>query len=243
MRVLPQEISIFVEKEFCYLIKKSCILKKRDIKTFSFYLESIPINDIDGNVYKTVKIGNQWWMAENLIVTHYGNGDPIPNVIDDNKWSDIGAYCVYDNYNVNIKKYGNLYNWYALNDKRKIAPKGWHIPTDVEWKQLEMYIGMSQSEVDNEYRHGGYDGDELKSTTGWYSNGNGTDDYGFAALPAGYRGTNGGYTGIGGRTLFWSATECNSTNAWSRTLRDSDSGIYRNNDCKAYGYSVRCVRD
>lgn len=90
------------------------------------------ISDIDGNTYDIIKIGNQWWMAENLKVTHYQNGDPIPNVISSSDWVNLktGAYCIYDNNFANVATYGRLYNWYAVVDKRNIAPKGWHVPTD-----------------------------------------------------------------------------------------------------------------
>jgi len=98
------------------------------------------VTDIDGNVYQTIKIGDQWWMAENLKVTHYRNSDPIPHVTDGGTWSYLftGAYCEYDNNPANVAIYGRLYNWYAVGDSRNIAPEGWHVPSDDEWKQLEM---------------------------------------------------------------------------------------------------------
>ena len=92
------------------------------------------MTDQDGNVYETVKIGNQWWMAENLKVTQYRNGDAIPNVTDADQWSSLtaGAYCGYENNLGNVSTYGCLYNWYAVNDSRNIAPSGWQVPTDAE---------------------------------------------------------------------------------------------------------------
>lgn len=109
------------------------------------------VTDIDGNVYQTVKIGNQWWMAENLKVSHYQNSDAIPNVTNNSDWGNLstGAYCAYNNDNVNISTYGLLYNWYAVADSRELAPTGWHVPTDEEWKQLEMSLGMSDSEAND----------------------------------------------------------------------------------------------
>ncbi|MEJ2629601.1 MAG: fibrobacter succinogenes major paralogous domain-containing protein, partial [bacterium] len=106
------------------------------------------VTDIDGNTYQTVKIGDQWWMAENLKVTHYRNNDEIPNVTYWGDWHDLstGAYCDYNNNEGNVSTCGHLYNWYAVNDSRNIAPEGWHVPTDEEWKELEMYLGMSRSE-------------------------------------------------------------------------------------------------
>jgi uncharacterized protein (TIGR02145 family) len=102
-------------------------------------IETSTLTDIDSNVYKTVKIGNQWWMAENLKVTHYNDGTPIPNVTD--KWGDLstGSYCAYNNNDSNIEIYGLLYNWYAVDDD-SIAPAGWHVPTNAEWTELENYL-------------------------------------------------------------------------------------------------------
>ncbi|MBT5269507.1 MAG: hypothetical protein HOL70_08685, partial [Candidatus Marinimicrobia bacterium] len=110
------------------------------------------VTDIDGNVYETVKIGDQIWMAENLKVTHYRDGSAITQVTDNTAWSNLSteAYCIYDNNASNeVDTYGALYNWYAVSDGRNIAPEGWHVPTDAEWKELEMYLGMSQPDVDD----------------------------------------------------------------------------------------------
>jgi uncharacterized protein (TIGR02145 family) len=122
------------------------------------------VTDIDGNVYQTVTIGAQVWMAENLKVTHYRNGDPIPNVTDTAAWEGLstGAYCEYDNDINNVATYGRLYNWYAVDDSRGLAPEGWHVPSDDEWKQLEMYLGMSQSEADDYGWRGTDEGGEVK---------------------------------------------------------------------------------
>jgi len=101
------------------------------------------VTDIDGNVYTTIKISSQWWMAENLKVTHYRNGDSIPNVIDSSAWMGLntGAYCNYDNDTSHVAVYGRLYNWYTVNNNRNIAPTGWHLPTDAEWQTLIDYLG------------------------------------------------------------------------------------------------------
>ena len=110
------------------------------------------VTDTDGNVYKTVKIGNQLWMAESLKVSHYRNGDTIPHVTDGSTWVTLttDGYCDYDNNETLVATYGRLYNWYAVIDPRGLAPSGWHVPTDAEWKELEMYLGMSQSDADAE---------------------------------------------------------------------------------------------
>lgn len=203
------------------------------------------MTDQDGNVYKTVKIGNQWWMAENLKVTHYRNGDPIPNVTVRSEWENLstGARCAHDNNDNNIATYGLLYNWYAVDDSRNIAPAGWHVPTDEEWKELEMHLGMSQSDADGTGWRGTDEGSKLKATSGWYNNGNGTNISGFTALPGGYRNYYGTFYRIGKYGYWWSATARYSNSAWHRYLGYDSSVVDRSSGGKKYGYSVRLVRD
>lgn len=181
--------------------------------------DSITVTDIDGNVYKTVKIGNQVWMAENLRVTRYRNGKAIPNVTTKSKWKKLkkGAYCSYKNNDSNIGTYGLLYNWYAVNDSRNLAPAGWHVPTDEEWKQLEMYLGMSQTETNDTGWRGTDEGGKLKEigTTHWKSPNTGaTNLSGFTAVPGGCRTYDGTFYSIGTSAYFWSATEIDSYSAW-----------------------------
>ena len=205
--------------------------------------------DIDGNVYLAVKIGNQWWMAGDLKVTHYRNGNAIPNVMDDSIWSGLssGAYCAYDNNDANIDTYGLLYNWYAVDDSRNIAPAGWHVASDEEWKELEMYLGMSQSEVDNTGWRGTDEGGKLKEagTNHWNSpNTEATNESGFTSLPGGFRyDHNGSFNDIGNYGFWWSAAEYSSTYAWYRILHYNDSDVYRYFNDKLFGFSVRFVRD
>ena len=206
------------------------------------------VTDIDGNVYQTVLIGDQCWMAENLKVTHYRNGDPIPNVTDDYEWSllSTGAYCEYDNNPANVATYGRLYNWYAVDDSRNIAPEGWHVPTDAETKQLEMYLGMSQAEADATSWRGTDEGGKLKEagTTHWSPPNTGaTNESGFTALPGGYRNLSGYFNHMGLIAYFWSSTEYFSTNAWYRDLHYYNSQVGRYDFNKHYGFSIRCVRD
>ncbi|HPM99449.1 MAG TPA: FISUMP domain-containing protein [bacterium] len=194
--------------------------------------------DIDGNIYKTVQIGNQIWMAENLKVTHYRNGDPIPNITSSDVWSKLenGAYCCYDNQLANAKTYGLLYNWYAVNDNRRLAPKGWHVPSDKEWQQLGDFLG-------GEY----YGGGKLKEkgTSHWRSpNMGATDELGFRALPGGYRYyRDGSFDNLGTTARFWSSSESYSDHAWYRDLLYTNSDIRRYYYNWQYGFSVRCVRD
>ena len=221
------------------------------------------VTDIDGNVYKTVKIGDQWWMAENLRVTHYrdgskyqsatpgsgvwtagspgaphsASGDGIPNVTDDAAWAALstGAYCDYDNNESNAAVYGRLYNWYAVADSREIAPIGWHVPSDAECQTLVDLLG-------GELVAGG--GLKEAGTAHWLSPNTGaTDQVGFTALPAEYRLIQGTFRGMGENALFWSCTEDDASFAWYRPLYNSSARINRFSDSKQIGMSVRCVRD
>ena len=212
------------------------------------------LKDIDGNVYEIVKIGNQVWMAENLKVTHYRNGDPIPNITTNSEWTNLitGAYCDYANDADNVPVYGRLYNWYAVSDSRGLAPEGCHVPTDEEWKQLEMHLGMSRSEADDKFLRGRDEGGKLKATGTieggdglWFSPNTGaTNESGFSALPGGDRyGDYGPFFSMGYLARFWSSTELNSYAAWYRRLSNQNSQIYRGNYLKKDGFSVRCVRD
>jgi len=207
------------------------------------------VTDIDGNVYQTVTIGTQVWMAENLKVTHYRNGDPIPNVTDAGTWSGLttGAYCEQDNNPANVATYGRLYNWYAVTDSRNIAPTGWHVPTDEEIKQLEIYLGMSQTEADAAMRWRGTDeGGKLKETgtTHWSSPNTGaTNESGFTALPGGYRRNSGTFRGEGNIADFWCSMEYNESNAWRHSLQYNTAQVFRGFYAKEGGLSIRCVKD
>lgn len=217
--------------------------------SFTTLEESIStVTDIDGNEYQIVTIGTQVWMAENLKVTHYRNGQAIPNVTGNATWEFLstGAYCNYNNEEGNVAAYGRLYNWYAVGDSRSIAPEGWHVPTDEEWKQMEMYLGMSQFEAGQEGWRGTNEGGKLKEvgTTHWNSPNTGaTNQSGFSALPGGSRSSNGNFGYLGSFASFWSSTEYIGSTAWYRYLNYNLSTIDRGFNHKYYGWSVRCVRD
>ena len=213
-----------------------------------------PITDIDGNVYQTINIGNQLWMSENLKATHYRNGDAISHVTDDTQWgnnSNIGKYCSYENNDTYVSTYGRMYNWYAANDSRGLAPEGWHLPTDEEWKELEMYLGMSQADVDDSSWRGTNEGIELKATSGWNNyfdgtSGNGTNESGFSALPGGRRIATGDFGELGNYAYFFTATEApdidGSSTAWNRGI-SSGKRITRDYGYKDLGMSVRCLKN
>ncbi len=213
-------------------------------------LDSWVIKDIDGNVYRTVKIGDQWWLAENLKVTRYRNGKAIPYVKDDIEWGNLstGAYCSYDNDSSNVATYGHLYNCYAVDDSRNIALAGWHVPTDEEWKELEMYLGISQSEVEDTSWRGTNEGRKLAGNRSLWDSGDLENNEafgksGFSALPGGCRDYDGGFGSLGGAASFWSSTQFSSNYAWTRDLNYRDSGVLRYGSSKHYGFSVRLIRD
>ena len=209
--------------------------------------------DTDGNAYPIIMIGNQDWFAQNIKTTHYRNGDPIPLITDNTEWTNTTtpACCIYNNNEDNAAIYGNLYNWYAIDDKRNIAPRGWYVPKDEDFLILERYLGMSTEQSNKSGWRGQDEGGKLKSkgtrekgTGKWFEPNTGaTNESGFTALPAGYRNC---YTGEfyqqGLYSYFWSATEVNSESAWYRYLFYSRSDIYRYDLHKNQGLSVRLVR-
>lgn len=207
------------------------------------------LKDIEGNVYKTVKIGNQWWMAENLKVKHYKNRRAIPKVTSDREWdflwrNEKGAYCNYNNYPYNNATYGRLYNWYAVSNSNGLAPEGWHIPTDEEWKQLEIQLGMSHSDADKTDWRGMYEGSKLKDfgKKYWKFPNLANNASGFSALPCGFRSNT--FHGIGIFAIFWSVSDAGSkSHAWIRILSNINSNIKREFYRKEMGFSVRCVKD
>jgi uncharacterized protein (TIGR02145 family) len=205
------------------------------------------VADYDGNVYQTVLIGDQCWMMENLKVTHYRNGDPIEHVTDNSIWEGLssGAYCAYDNDQNNVVTYGRLYNWYAVDDSRNIAPEGWHVPTDDEWKQLEIYLGMSQAQADGTSLRGTDEGGKLKDTTVHWASPNvgATNESGFSGLPGGYRPKSGQFFVMGNTAFFWTSAEHDDSSTWYRTLPHLYSQVSRSILDKRSGCSVRCVRD
>ena len=212
------------------------------------------VTDIDGNIYEIIKIGNQVWMAENLKVTHYRNGDPIPNLKSGWNWKRTkkGAFCYYDNSDKNGKIFGALYNWYAVEDSRNIAPDGWHIPTDGEWNQLEIHLGMSQAEADEVQFRGTNEGSKLAGNASlWLFDGALKDETefgtsGFTALPGGSRlYESGDFGGMGEISTFWTSTYFDHVweSAHYRLIFYADTRSRGEANQMGMGLSVRCVKD
>lgn len=209
------------------------------------------MTDIDGNTYKTVKIGNQWWMAENLKVTKYRNGFSIPEISDSADWanSQVGGYCIYDNGNGNIPAPGYLYNFQTIQNTANIAPEGWRVPTDDDWKTLEIQLGLSGSEADQYGWRGSDIADKLKSNSNddWASFGTifSTNESGFTALAGSCRLENNyfGDPGIKYTGFWWTSTEHSTEEAFYRYLDYKTSSIFRSHVSKNYGFSIRCVKE
>jgi uncharacterized protein (TIGR02145 family) len=189
----------------------------------------------NGYTYQTVYIDGREWFAENLRTTKYNNGSTIPSVTDNSQWAGLStpAYCWYNNDQTTYgNTYGALYNWYAVNTGN-LCPNGWHVPTDEEWTALTDYVGGASIA-----------GTKLKTTSGWNSDGNGTDYFGFSALPGGARSLyDGGFSGLGSNGYWWSITESDAASTWGRRMGYDGEGVSRYYGSKRSGFSVRCVRD
>ena len=256
--------SVFAQNDTMYIMKSGAIVGQYNVNTeidsVIFYKPTLEgnitygsITDIDGNTYKTVTIGTQTWMAENLKVTKYNDGIAIPNVSDATAWAALttGAYCDYDNSTANGTKYGHLYNWYTVNTG-KLAPAGWHVPTDAEWTSLQNYL------IANGYNYDATTTDNkiakaLAAKTDWNTStttgaiGNDltlNNSTGFSALPGGYRDYTGSFLDLGSGGIWWSATESSTVNARYRSLNYGKAYLFSSRyGVKQGGFSVRCVRD
>jgi uncharacterized protein (TIGR02145 family) len=214
------------------------------------------VTDADGNVYQTMRIGNQVWMAENLRVTKYNDGSPILLDTSTVTWNAITPkYCFYKNTtnSDSIKKYGALYNWYVVSpaNPKKIAPTGWHVPTDAEWDTLQNYLVAKGYNWD-ETITGNKIAKSLAAKTDWVtSTGTGTigcdltknNSSGFSALPGGGRRSSGGFWNQSGGGGWWSATESGAAGAYHRSLNFDGGSLNRNNNNKGCGPGVRLCRN
>lgn len=196
------------------------------------------VSDIDGNVYRAVIIGAQIWMAENLKVTHYRDGSPIPDAQGDEEWAHLqeGAYCLFPKDPSDYKAtYGCLYNFYAVDDRRGLAPEGWHVPTASEWRELAKNLGGDT-----------IGGSKMKDTLSnlWKIVPPGSSNAsGFSALPAGGRGRRGEFGEVGNYATWWSSTSYDSMNAWHWGLHPDKNSLRYNPGHKASGFSVHCVKN
>jgi uncharacterized protein (TIGR02145 family) len=205
------------------------------------------MTDQEGNVYKTIVIGTQEWMAENLNTSIYRNGDAIPTNLDNAAWvnTTIGAWAYFNNGSSYACPYGKLYNWFTCLDARQLCPVGWHVPTDSEWTVLTNYLGGDSVAGGNMKTMG-----TIEAATGlWYSpNVEAINSSGFSGAPGGYRSNGGEYYYLGSSGFWWSSSELATSEfatyaAWSRYLDFSFGFADRSANYKQDGFSVRCLRD
>jgi len=216
-------------------MKNKSLLMTIAIFLFAMNLIAQPIKKSNNNNIKTVTIGTQTWMAENLNVSTFRNGDAIPEVKTDAEWAQAfkeekPAWCYYDNDPANGAKYGKLYNGYAVIDPRGLAPAGFHIPSEVEWIKLASYLDGTNHAAK-----------KMKSTSGWMKDGNGTNESGFCALPGGYRLPNFMYAGS--NAYWWSSSLfVTGTPGWGFFMKYNYDRLNK----MLYdeeGLSVRCIKD
>jgi uncharacterized protein (TIGR02145 family) len=208
------------------------------------------VSDASGNVYKTVKIGSQVWMAENLKTTVFNDKGVIPNVTSPDTWVGLisPGYCFYDNVPSYKDSVGIIYNWFAANSG-KLCPVGWHVPRDSDFVVLELTLGMSPEQTRMYGWHGTDQGAQLKSVTGWENgHGNATNSSHFTALPGGYRHhTDGIFSGLGIVTMFWTSSDDSYNGkplvAWYLRLDDDEKKIYKGTTNKQAGHYIRCIKD
>lgn len=216
-----------LELDFCGTLEESPFLNPT--------LTYGQVTDIDGNVYATIQIGTQTWMAQNLKTTRYKDGTEIPNVTEGSQWiTGAAAWCYYENNAANDTIYGKLYNWAAVNTG-KLCPNGWHIPTDAEWTILSTFLGGDVSA-----------GGKLKSTLGWESPNTGaTNESGFSALPGGRRLSNEITSSFDSKffTGYWWSSSINGSFSWHRNITNSSSNSNRMSGLRQTGMSCRCIKD
>lgn len=263
------------QNDSIYFWKNNVMIHKQSIKTAD--LDSItfkrPVNpnginiagpnvtDIDGNTYQSVSNCGLTFTKQNLNVSKYTDGTPIPQVTDPIQWSNLttGAWCYYNNDPANGSVYGKLYNWYAVAGiydaasaanpglRKKLAPTGWHIPTDGEWSNL---INCLDPNANGGAIIPNLAGGKMKATgtlqdgTGlWQAPNTATNESGFTGLPAGYRGNDGPFFNLAIYAICWSSSELSTTSAWYRSLYFNNGGAYSGGNTKNYGHSLRCVKD
>lgn len=204
------------------------------------------VADADGNLYNTVEIGTQVWMVENLKTTKYNDNTSITLVAGNTEWTTLetAAYSwPENNEEANKDLYGAYYNWYAV-ETEKLCPEGWRVPSDDDFKTLEIFLGMSQAEADGLSWRGDNQGEKMKNTNGWNEGQNGTNTSGFSAMPSGYRYYESGASNdIGALCYWWTSDSFGSDAGIYRRLDGNNDAVFRNSTLKKAGKSVRCVKD
>ena len=243
--------AVVSQNDTMYVVQNGTITGKHAVSSYDSIVFYDPISikfndsiltDASGNTYTSVKIGTQEWMAENLRATKYSDGTVIPNVTDSAQWVSLttGAWCHYNNDSQYDSVYGKLYNWYTV-ETGKLCPSGWHVPADADWTALDDYLAANG--------HSGTEPEALKATSGWGDHWyyNGTDDYGWNALPGGmfvkhpYR----SFDGLGRDGFWWSSSQYDyittSTYAFARVITAYNQYFFSAWE-KERGHSIRCIK-
>lgn len=222
--------------------------------TDSLFRQDSIITDIDGNQYPTISyyindsIYYQTWMQKNLTVSHFQNGDTIPEVSDSATWANLttGAWCWYNNDSATYAgTYGKLYNWYAINDPRGLAPSGWDIPLKSSWDSLVKFIDINTDTSQGSVNYGINAGGPMKQTgtTFWRNPNRGaTNASGFSGLPGGCRTASSSFNDNRVLGVWWSKSQYSNDNAWFVFLGYDYTQVGRSNNIKKMGFSVRCVK-
>lgn len=215
-------------------------MKKVSLILSAVVMTAMMLSSCGDGASKEVTIGTQVWMTKNLNVDKFRNGDPIPHAKTDEEWKKAAfygepAWCYYINQPDNGDRYGKLYNWFAVNDPRGLAPEGWKIPSDEDWRRLTDFLGGKDVA-----------GAKIKSKSGWEASGNGTNESGFSGLPGGFRDADAEFLRIGSHGYWWSSTETSRYSryyAWFRRLSYGYGSVRRSDYDKDNGASVRCIKD
>ena len=262
--VVIEDITILYDSVYAEPIDQWFVFEVGADTTFSFECApsfsacGAPVSH-QGYDYATVLIGEQCWFAENLRSENYANGDVILSNLSDNEWynTSSGAVTVFgagpdcDDFSPDgdacdeswsLSEYGRLYNWLAVDDSRGLCPSGWHVPSDGEWMTLEMALGMSEVDANDNGWRGTDQGDKMKTDYGWSIGSSGTNSSGFSALPGGYRNNGGGFYETGEFGGWWSSSPNGIQVSRSRILRSNNANISRGNSNPLTGFSVRCIQ-
>jgi uncharacterized protein (TIGR02145 family) len=206
------------------------------LSNFIFAQTPTTVKDVDGFEYKIVRVGGQTWMAQNLNVTRFRNGDPIPEATTTDEWikadkNKTPAWCYFNNDPEYGASYGKLYNWYAVIDERGLAPAKWRIPTEQDWVRMINFLGNKKKASE-----------QLKADFGWREEGYGSNKTGFNALPGGNRSEKGQFLGNGSYGYWWSSQEHGSETAEGFDMGYRYKLINQFSYRKGHGFSVRCVK-
>lgn len=194
------------------------------------------VADIDGNIYQVIDVDGKCWLASNLKVSRFANGDTIPLVTNGNDWIQLNtsAQCIYDNDSTNFDIYGPLYNGYTVSDERGVCPTGWKVPHDSDWVNLANFLGGESVA-----------GDKLKTLDLWYTPGTqSTNEIGFSAKPGGARFIqgNGAYNSLYNMGHWWSSKENGTGALFNRQITYINSNLAQASNSKRLGFSIRCIR-